>query len=149
MKQHQYEITVKHVADAQGNPSAYTETLQFTAYNHDDLFKVLQHIQKGNLLEGEKATAFAIGLKLFGETLLENKNHPLFKEMFSQITSYKIYNETVETYRNSPLYRNKDGSLNINKLKKEAIGKLIMQHIIKKENGGETSEKINKATFSY
>lgn len=84
MKQHQYEITVKHVADAQGQPSTYIEALQFTAYNHDDLFKVLERIQQGELFEGDKAIAFGIGLKLFGETMLENKNHPLFKDLFPQ-----------------------------------------------------------------
>ncbi len=31
MKQHEYEVTVKHIADAQGNPSMYTEALQFKA----------------------------------------------------------------------------------------------------------------------
>jgi hypothetical protein len=88
MKQHQYQITVKHVADAQGNPSAYTEELKFNAYNHDDLFKVLEHIQQSNLLEDEKAKAFTIGLKLFGETLLENKQHPLFKAFLPQFIEF-------------------------------------------------------------
>jgi hypothetical protein len=88
MKQHQYEITVKHIADAQGQPSTYTEALQFTAYNHDDLFKVLEHIQKGNLLDDEKTKAFAIGLKLFGETLLENKHQPLFKDFLPQFIEF-------------------------------------------------------------
>ena len=46
MKQHEYEVTVKHIADAQGNPSTYTEALQFKVYNHDDIFKVLAYVQK-------------------------------------------------------------------------------------------------------
>ena len=97
MKQHQYEITVKHIADAQGNPSTYTEVLQFNAYNHDDLFKVLALIQKANVLEGDKATAFAIGLKLFGETLLENKNHPLFKDILLQFAEFmKSMKQTIK-----------------------------------------------------
>ena len=41
MKQHTYEVTLKHMTDAQGNPSTYTETLSFNSYNHDDIFKVL------------------------------------------------------------------------------------------------------------
>ncbi|MEG2463000.1 MAG: DUF3861 family protein, partial [Acinetobacter sp.] len=45
MKQHTYEVTLKHIADAQGNPSTYTDTLSFNSYNHDDIFKVLQVIQ--------------------------------------------------------------------------------------------------------
>lgn len=44
MKQHQYEVTVKHLADAQGNPSTYTEELQFQVGNHDDIFKILEKL---------------------------------------------------------------------------------------------------------
>ena len=40
MKQHEYQITVKHIADAKGNPSTYDDDLIFTAYNHDDIFKI-------------------------------------------------------------------------------------------------------------
>lgn len=88
MKQHQYEVTVKHLADAQGNPSTYTETLQFNAYNHDDLFKVLEHLTKANLLDDAKTKAFAVGLKLFGETLLENKDMALFKDFMPHFLQF-------------------------------------------------------------
>ena len=98
MKQHQYEITLKHIADAQGNPSTYTEALQFNAYNHDDMFKVLEHLTKAQLLDDEKTKAFAVGLKLFGETLLENKDIPLFKEFLPQFIQFmKTLKQTVKT----------------------------------------------------
>lgn len=98
MKQHQYEITLKHVADTKGNPSAYTEVLQFNAYNHDDIFKVLEHLSKANVLDDEKTKAFAIGLKLFGETLLENKQHPLFKEFLPHFAQFmKQLKQTVKS----------------------------------------------------
>lgn len=45
MKQHQYEVLVKHLADAQGKPSTYTEELQFNVANHDDIFKIVSMIQ--------------------------------------------------------------------------------------------------------
>lgn len=41
MKQHEYQITVQHVKDANGQASTYTEALQFQAFNHDDIFEVL------------------------------------------------------------------------------------------------------------
>ncbi len=99
MKQHQYEITLKHIADAQGNPSTYTEALQFNAYNHDDMFKVLEHLTKAQLLDDEKTKAFAVGLKLFGETLLENKDHPLFKRFHA---AFRPVYENTKTNRKSP-----------------------------------------------
>ena len=88
MKQHQYEITLKHIADAQGNPSTYTEALQFNAYNNDDLFKFLEHLNQANLLDDEKTKAFAVGLKLFGEALLENKDLPVFKDFMPQFVQF-------------------------------------------------------------
>ena len=98
MKQHQYEITVKHIADAQGQPSSYSEVLQFQAYNHDDLFKILEKLAKANLLDDEKTKAFTVGLKLFGETLLENKDIPLFKEFLPQFVDFmKALKQTVKT----------------------------------------------------
>ena len=30
MKQHTYEVTLKHITDAQGNPSAYADPLRFS-----------------------------------------------------------------------------------------------------------------------
>nr|WP_279169385.1 DUF3861 domain-containing protein [Providencia huaxiensis] len=102
MKQHQYEITVKHIADAQGNPSEYSEALQFSAYNHDDLFKVLEHLNQANLLDEEKTKAFAVGLKLFGETLLENKQMPLFKDFLPQFIEF------MKTLKHSIKAQNQD-----------------------------------------
>jgi hypothetical protein len=66
------------------------------------------------------------------------ENHPLYKEMFNQITSYRLYSEVVEQYKNNPEYRTAEGRINFDKLKKEAIGKLIAQHII--------SDSISKPT---
>lgn len=102
MKQHQYEITVKHIVDAQGNPSEYSEALQFSAYNHDDLFKVLEHLNQTNLLDEEKTKAFAVGLKLFGETLLENKQMPLFKDFLPQFIEF------MKTLKHSIKAQNQD-----------------------------------------
>ncbi|RKG32827.1 DUF3861 domain-containing protein [Acinetobacter tianfuensis] len=97
MKQHQYEITVKHMADAQGNPAAYTEVLQFNAYNHDDIFQVLEVIGNAQLLDDEKTKAFGIGLKLFGETLLENKDMPLFQDFLPHFVQFmKTLKQTVK-----------------------------------------------------
>lgn len=72
------------------------------------------------------------------------ENHPLYKQMFEKITSYKLYPVTVEQYRKNPLYRNADGTVNVTKLKKEAMGKLIAQFIVKNEYGTETEAKLKE-----
>ena len=62
MKQHTYEVTLKHIADAQGNPLNYTDTLSFNTYNHDDIFNVLQVIQHIQMLDDdEAANSFTVG----------------------------------------------------------------------------------------
>jgi hypothetical protein len=73
------------------------------------------------------------------------ESHPLYRQMFGDITSYKLYPVVVEQYRNNPLYRNADGTVNINKIKKEAIGKLIATYIIKQETGTESDKKLTEA----
>lgn len=88
MKQHQYEITVKHIADPKGQPSTYTEDLIFTTYNHDDIFKVLEKLQQKEIIDEESMKSFAVGLKLMGEVLLEHKEMALFKDFLPQFIEF-------------------------------------------------------------
>ena len=75
MKQHTYEVTLKHIADAQGNPSTYTDTLSFNTYNHDDIFS---------------------------EVILEHKNFPLFKDFMPHFGQFmKALKQTVKTQSQS------------------------------------------------
>ncbi|HAE64779.1 DUF3861 domain-containing protein [Acinetobacter johnsonii] len=98
MKQHTYEVTLKHMTDAQGNPSTYTETLSFNSYNHDDIFKVLDVIQNSQMLNDEAAKSFAVSLKLFSEVMLEHKNLPLFKDFMPHFGQFmKALKQTVKT----------------------------------------------------
>nr|WP_174506976.1 DUF3861 domain-containing protein [Acinetobacter sp. Marseille-Q1620] len=80
MKQHQYHVTVQHIADAKGQASIYTEDLQFNVGNHDDIFKIVERLQNAKLFDAETTKAFAVGLKLFSEVMLENREHVLFQE---------------------------------------------------------------------
>lgn len=88
MKQHQYYVTVQHLADAQGNPSTYTEKLEFNTGNHDDIFVVLQKLQQAELFDERTTQSFAVGLKLFSEVMLENKNHELFQDFLPQFGQF-------------------------------------------------------------
>ena len=98
MKQHTYEVTLKHVAEAPGNPSTYADTLSFNTYNHDDIFKVLKVIQNTQMLDDEAAKSFAVGLKLFSEVMLEHKNLPLFKDFMPHFGQFmKTLKQTVKT----------------------------------------------------
>ena len=98
MKQHAYEVTLKHIADDQGSPSTYTDILSFNSYNHDDIFNVLQVIQNSQMLDDEAAKSFTVGLKLFSEVMLEHKSLPLFKDFMPHFGQFmKALKQTVKT----------------------------------------------------
>jgi len=73
------------------------------------------------------------------------EGHPLYREMYNKITSYKIYEKTVEQYKNKPAFKNADGTPNYDMLKREAMGKLIAEHIINMDPGNETDQKLETA----
>ena len=77
MKKHLYRITVEHLADADGN-SGSAAPLQFEVANHDEILSVIERIRAKGLLDPAAASAFGLGLKLFGETLLNNRDTPPF-----------------------------------------------------------------------
>lgn len=79
MKQHRYRVSVEHLCDARGAPSTYAEPLRFETGNHDDILAVVERVRRDSGLPADSATALAVGLKLFGEVLLENRGHPLFE----------------------------------------------------------------------
>lgn len=86
MKQHRYRVTVEHLADAGGNPSTYERPLTFDVGNHDDIFAIVERLRQRDDFSADTAAAFGVGLKLFGEVMLENKDNPLFsafREPFS------------------------------------------------------------------
>lgn len=74
MKQHQYKITIEHLADANGN-LVNDPKLIFNAPNHDNIFDIVAKMQASSRFPSEEAACrFAIGLKLMSEVILENKN---------------------------------------------------------------------------
>lgn len=80
MKQHQFRITVEYTADADGNP-VNQAPLQFSAPNHDNILHIVEAMARREGFTPETAARFAVGLKLMGEVMLENKQNPLFAEL--------------------------------------------------------------------
>lgn len=79
MKQHRYRIRVEHLADAEGQPTE-TAPLAFEVGNHDDILQIVAKIRERGDFGADQSAALAIGIKLFGEVMLENRDHPLFTE---------------------------------------------------------------------
>lgn len=87
MKGHLYKFTVEHLQNAKGE-AIDTPPLQFEAHNHDDIFKIVDALKGKMPLDEADATAFAVGIKLFGEVILKNRDNPLFKEFKPQFTEF-------------------------------------------------------------
>lgn len=77
MKRHHYRVTLEHLANPDGEIPE-SEPMQFEVMNHDDIFALVSKLDAGGRFEGETAQALAVGLKLFGEVMLEHKEDPLF-----------------------------------------------------------------------
>ncbi len=54
--------------------------------NHDEIFKIIEMIKSKNPFENEnQSVEFAIGLKLFLEVVMKNKNNPIFEDLLPAI----------------------------------------------------------------
>ena len=78
MKGHLYRITLEHIADPKGNP-VEKAPLQFEVKNHDDLFAIVERVKAKGVFDENEATSCAIGLKLFREVMLHNRDSEVFK----------------------------------------------------------------------
>jgi len=74
-----YRITLEHLHSPKD--LGLEETIDFEFENHDEVFSIIERISQNNPFEKEsQATEFAVGLKLFSEVMLKNKENRLFEE---------------------------------------------------------------------
>ena len=78
---HHYRLRLEHLAPAAPEqPTHEPLTVEFD--NHDDIFQIIDRLEGRQIFATPgQATEFAIGLKLFGEVMLKNREHPLFAEL--------------------------------------------------------------------
>ncbi len=63
--------------------------LELEFENHDDIFNIIERLQERDLFQVPgQSTEFAIGLKLFSEVMLKNRQHPLFEELAPAFKSF-------------------------------------------------------------
>lgn len=87
MKEHRYRVTLEYLAAPDGQPSS-KEPLVFEAGNHDDIFRIVELMHSRALLDASTSTAFIVGLKLFGEVILKNRNDPLFADFWPHFHAF-------------------------------------------------------------
>jgi hypothetical protein len=79
MSSHLYKLTIEHLEDSKGN-TIESNPLIFETRNHENIFKIVEMMRGKIDLDEADATAFAVGLKLFSEVMLKNKENELFKQ---------------------------------------------------------------------
>ncbi|WMI66821.1 DUF3861 domain-containing protein [Aestuariibaculum sp. YM273] len=88
-KNNKYRLTLAEVSlkDA----SAPTQSLDFEFENHDNIFNIIEKVESKNIFENAKdAKEFAVGLKLFGEVLLRNRNHEVFSDLQPHFKDFMV-----------------------------------------------------------
>jgi len=82
-----YQLDLKELKLKDGSEG--TKNLSFEFDNHDDLFHIFEVIKSKKIFEDDNtAQEFALGLKLFTEVMLKNKQHPLFEELRPAILEF-------------------------------------------------------------
>ena len=78
MKGHKFRVTIEHVATPKGE-AVEREPLVFEAVNHDDIIAIAERmIESGKWGDKDQTAQLLIGLKMFSEVALWNRDDPLF-----------------------------------------------------------------------
>jgi Domain of Unknown Function with PDB structure (DUF3861) len=80
MKQHRYRITIDHLALPDGSTPPAAAALVLEVGNHDELSSIVSRARQRGDLPPDEAAAFAVGLKLFSEVMLQHRDLPLFAD---------------------------------------------------------------------
>jgi phage-related tail protein len=75
-----YKLNLELLATAKVDDAIYTP-IELEFDNHDNIFTIIERMKQRNIFHTEnQAVEFAIGLKMFSEVMLKNRENPLFSE---------------------------------------------------------------------
>lgn len=93
------------------------------------------------ITEGKEDIALTEEAMHFAVELIQQQNPGLYKQMFNKIGTYKAFTQILQDYKD--VYKNGDGTANIPLIKKEAIGKILAETVINKnQNSEESAERL-------
>ncbi|UZT98421.1 DUF3861 domain-containing protein [Chryseobacterium fluminis] len=86
-RNNQYHLQLQELSLKDGSEGQ--KTLDFDFDNHDDLFQIIESVKSNKIFDSEQtAHEFSLGLKLFTEVMLKNRQHPLFEEFRPAVTEF-------------------------------------------------------------
>jgi hypothetical protein len=83
-----YRLTLEQLSLAK-EKVALKPPLNWEFENHDEIFDIIDKVTEKNLFkENDESAEFALGLKLFSEVMVKNREHPLFEEFSPAFASF-------------------------------------------------------------
>ncbi len=77
MNSYRYKITVETLTGAKGEP-VEGRILSFETANHDDILGIVERMQARLPFDEDTVASLGVGLKLFSEVMLMQRNDPMF-----------------------------------------------------------------------
>lgn len=78
-KSNRYQLTLKELELKDGSDA--DKSIVFEFENHDNILNLIEKVQQRKLFDKEdKNTQFLLGLKLFSEVMIEQRDNPLFED---------------------------------------------------------------------
>ena len=88
-KYNHYKVTLEHIHNPKGEELHTTVATEFD--NHDNIFSIIERLQEKDLFNTKnESTEFAIGLKMFSEVMLRNRENPLFSELAPAFKEFMV-----------------------------------------------------------
>lgn len=79
-KSNKYKLKLELLELLRPDDKTY-EPIEIEFGNHDNIFTIIERMKQRDRFKTEQdSVEFAIGLKLFSEVMLKNKDNPLFEE---------------------------------------------------------------------
>lgn len=75
-----YKLNLELLATTKVEGTVYSP-IELEFDNHDNIFTIIERMKQRNLFQTEnQSIEFAIGLKMFSEVMLKNRDNPLFSD---------------------------------------------------------------------
>lgn len=86
-KYNQYKLTLEHTFSPKEEDLNPAVALEFD--NHDEIFSIINKLkEKDHFKDAGESAQFAIGLKMFSEVMLKNKDNELFLEFLPEFKNF-------------------------------------------------------------
>ncbi|MBK0369318.1 DUF3861 domain-containing protein [Flavobacterium agrisoli] len=87
-KTNQYHLRLQQIHTLKDDLKTDTP-IEIEFENHDEIFSIINRIKDKNLFNNDQQSVeFAIGLKLFTEVMLKNRDNELFSELAPEIKKF-------------------------------------------------------------